>query len=82
MPSTHPRPARPRGRARAHQCARCEALLAQQSVAGSAVWRSGACHALLLHKCVGIACYGSSAITAQLSEQCVRRTASLRPCAG
>ena len=33
--------------------------------------------ALLLQKCaLGIACYGSSAVTAQLSEQCVRRIAS------
>ena len=33
--------------------------------------RSGACHAVLLDKCaVGIACYGSSAVSAQLSEQC------------
>ena len=38
---------------------------------------SGACHALLLQKClVGIGCYGSSAVSAQLSEQCVRRIAS------
>ena len=41
---------------------------------------SGACPAA--HLCVvGIACYGSSAVTAQLSEQCVecvRRTASQR----
>ena len=44
------------------------------------MWRSGACHALLLHKClVGIACYGSSAVTAQLSEQCARRTCQERP---
>ena len=43
------------------------------------MWRSGACQAVLLHKClVGIACYGSSAVSAQLSEQCVRRTASQR----
>eukprot|EP01044_Picomonas_judraskeda_P025628 COSAG03_NODE_7495_length_909_cov_4.425926_2_plen_41_part_01 len=41
MPSTHPGP-----------CSSApEALLAQQSVAGSAVWLSGACHALLLQKC-------------------------------
>ena len=32
-----------------------------------------------VHKCVvGIACYGSRAVSAQLSEQCVRRTASQR----
>jgi hypothetical protein len=43
------------------------------------VWRSGACQAVLLHKClVGIACYGSSAVSAQLSEQCVRRIPSQR----
>ena len=69
VPSTHPGP-----------CSSApEALLAQQSVAGSAVWLSGACHALLLQTCVvGIACYGSSAVSAQLSEQCVRRIASQR----
>ena len=70
-------PARTRGPRAA--CSAPEAMLAQQSVAGSALWLSGACHALLLQKClVGIACYGSSAVNAQLSEQCVRRIASQR----
>ena len=38
--------------------------MAQYSAAGSAVRRSGAYHAALLHNCVvGIACYGSSVVT-------------------
>ena len=40
------------------------------------MWLSRACHAVVVQKClVGIACYGSSAVSAQLSEQCVRRIA-------
>ena len=65
MPSTHPGPC--------SSAPEAALLQAQQSVAGSAVRLSGACHALLLQKClVGIACYGSSAVST--AERAVRAT--------